>query len=208
MATLSFRITLLLLFPVMISVAQPVCTPVNLQCEYLVNPLGIDAAHPRLIWKLKDARKGAAQTAFQLIVGTDSLAVLKGNGNCWQTGQLNSAEQLVSYAGKQLQPFTKYYYAVKVWDHNKKPSPLSAVNSFETGMMNMNNWQGAWISDSRDVTVKPAPYFRETFTINKKIKWARAYIAVAGLYELYFNGTKIGNHRLDPMYTRFDRRTL
>ncbi|MDR2234411.1 MAG: glycoside hydrolase family 78 protein, partial [Tannerella sp.] len=37
---------------------------------------------------------------------------------------------------------------------------------------------------------------------------ARAYIAAAGLYELYINGEKIGNHRLDPMYTRFDRRNL
>ncbi|MCS3800844.1 glycoside hydrolase family 78 protein [Niastella sp. OAS944] len=208
MATLSFRLTLLLLFSVLFSVAQPVCLPVDLQCEYLKNPLGIDAVHPRFIWKLKDARKGAAQTAYQLIVGTDSQAVSKGAGDYWQTSQVNSDAQLVNYEGKQLQPFTKYYYAVKVWDHNKQASPLSAVNSFETGMMHMGNWQGAWISDSRDITVKPASYFRKIFTINKKIKRARAYIAVAGLYELYFNGTKIGNHRLDPMYTRFDRRTL
>ncbi|WP_315817590.1 alpha-L-rhamnosidase N-terminal domain-containing protein [Paraflavitalea speifideaquila] len=31
---------------------------------------------------------------------------------------------------------------------------------------------------------------------------------MAGLYELYINGQRIGNQRLDPMYTRFDRRTL
>ncbi len=126
----------------------------------------------------------------QLIVGTDSQAVSKGVGNYWQTGQVNSSAQLVNYEGQPLQPFTKYYYAVKVWDYNKQASPLSAVNSFETGMMHMGNWRGAWISDSRDITVKPAPYFRKTFTINKKIKSARAYIAVAGLYELYFNGVK------------------
>ncbi|HEY8896901.1 MAG TPA: family 78 glycoside hydrolase catalytic domain, partial [Niastella sp.] len=208
MATLALRITFLMLFPVLISVAQPLCIPTDLQCEYLKNPMGIDAAHPRLIWKLKDARKGAAQTAYQLIVGTDSQAVSKGVGAHWQTGQVNSAAQLVIYEGQPLQAFTKYYYAVKVWDHNKQPSPLSAVNSFETGMLHMGNWQGAWISDSRDITVKPAPYFRKTFTINKKIRSARAYIAVAGLYEVYFNGVKIGNHRLDPMYTRFDKRTL
>lgn len=201
------RLAIIVVLPI-ISTAQPVCVPVDLQCEYLKNPLGIDAAHPRLMWKLKDARKGAAQTAYQLIVGTDSLAVSKGTGNCWKTEPVTSSSQLVNYKGKQLQSFTKYYYGVKVWDQNKQVSPLSAVNSFETGMMQMSNWQGAWISDSRDITIKPAPYFRRTFTVNKKIRSARAYIAVAGLYELYFNGTKIGNHRLDPMYTRFDRRTL
>jgi len=40
------------------------------------------------------------------------------------------------------------------------------------------------------------------------VRSARAYIAVAGLYEVSFNGMKTGDHRLDPGYTRFDRRTL
>src|SRR5699024_3907801 len=40
------------------------------------------------------------------------------------------------------------------------------------------------------------------------IKYARVYIATAGLHELSINGEKIGDHFLDPMYTRFDRRIL
>ena len=40
------------------------------------------------------------------------------------------------------------------------------------------------------------------------MKSARAYVAAAGLYELHINGRKVGDHRLDPMYTRFDRRNL
>jgi alpha-L-rhamnosidase len=75
-------------------------------------------------------------------------------------------------------------------------------------MMNVKNWQGDWISDSRDVDLKPAPWFRKDFTTAKTIHSARAYIAVGGLYELYINGEKVGNHRLDPTYTRFDRRIL
>lgn len=82
------------------------------------------------------------------------------------------------------------------------------MNLFETGMMDIRNWQGAWISDGKDIHYKPAPYFRKKFTAAKSIKSARAYVAVAGLYKLYINGEKIGNHRLDPMYTRFDRRNL
>ena len=75
-------------------------------------------------------------------------------------------------------------------------------------MMDMKNWKGAWISDTRDIHLKPAAYFRKSFQAGKKIRSARAYIAAAGLYELYINGAKIGDHRLDPMYTRFDRRNL
>ncbi len=46
------------------------------------------------------------------------------------------------------------------------------------------------------------------FKTSKQIVSARAYIAAAGLYELHINGQRIGDHRLDPMFTRFDRRLL
>jgi len=184
------------------------CAVSALKCEYLLNPIGIDAAKPRLSWQLQDSRRGARQAACEVIVGTDSIAVAKGTGNIWQTDRMNKDLQLLSYGGKALTPFTKYFWTVKVWDKDGKPSTIQTVASFETGMIQQGNWKGAWISDSRDVNIKPAPYFRRSFSLNKKIKTARAYIAVAGLYELYINGDKIGNHRLDPMYTRFDRRTL
>ncbi|PSL47895.1 alpha-L-rhamnosidase [Chitinophaga niastensis] len=181
------------------------CTPIDLKCEYLVTPLGIDAAHPRLSWLLADTRTGAKQTAYQIRVATDSLS-LKTNP-AWTTGKVTAANILAVYQGKTLQPFTRYYWSVEVWDKDGRPSPAT-ITYFETGMMNSSNWKGAWISDGNDVKLKPAANFRKVFTAAKTIQSARAYIAVAGLYELYINGKKTGNHRLDPMYTRFDRRTL
>jgi alpha-L-rhamnosidase len=186
--------------------------PDHLRCEYLVNPLGIDVASPRLSWQLNDSRHGAVQTAYRLVVGTDSAAVASGQGNLWDTQKVRSGQILLSYAGETLSPFTKYFWSVRTWDKDGVES-APAVASFETGMMEMKNWKGAWISDGQhskgnDIHVKPAPYFRKEFKSVKKVKSARAYIAVAGLYELYINGEKIGNHRLDPMYTRFDRRNL
>ena len=186
---------------------QSQCTPSNLKSDHLENPIGIDNPSPRLSWNIDDARAGAKQTAYQILVGTDSLDVVSGKGNQWDTKKQTASDILVTYAGEKLSPYTKYYWKVKVWDMDNKES-TSSVNSFETGMMNIKNWQGAWIGDGKDINYEPAPYFRKQFTTNKTIKSARAYIAVAGLYELYINGEKIGNHRLDPMYTRFDRRNL
>lgn len=182
-------------------------SPINLRCEHLQNPLGIDAKHPRLTWMLDDNSQGVKQIAYQLVVGTDSLNVLKGEGDMWDTGRLESEDILAVYAGKPLNPFTRYYWSVIVWNQDKEKES-SAVNSFETGMMSVENWQGAWIGDGQDVNYEPAPYFRKKFSTEKTIKAARAYIAVGGLYELYINGAKIGNHRLDPLYTRYDRRNL
>lgn len=178
-----------------------------MQSEYLRNPIGIDTRNPRLSWQLDDKRAGGRQTAYRILVDTDSGAVAGGKGSVWNTGWVTSDSNLVVFNGQPLQPFTKYYWRVDVADQDKKQS-FGSVASFETGMMDMKNWQGAWISDNEDRNMQPTPYFRKTFVASKKVRSARAYIAVAGLYELYINGKKIGDHRLDPAYTRFDRRTL
>ncbi|WP_083421780.1 alpha-L-rhamnosidase [Arsenicibacter rosenii] len=186
---------------------KPACVPTGLQCEHLVNPLGLDTPAPRFSWRLDDSRRGARQTAWQLAVGTDSAALAGGKADSWQTAKTATNQGLVTYQGSSLKPFTTYFWRLTVWDKDGKPAS-SAIARFETGMMQQKNWLGAWISDVNNVDLKPAPYFRKGFTVTKKIRSARAYIAAGGLYELYINGEKTGNHRLDPMYTRFDRRTL
>ncbi|RNC65863.1 alpha-L-rhamnosidase [Proteiniphilum sp. X52] len=181
--------------------------PVGLKTDHLENPIGIDNPNPRLTWRIEDNREGARQSAYRVIVGTDSLKVLNGEGGIWDSGKMNSDRQLVTYAGNSLAPFTKYYWKVMVWDAWQNESK-SDIRCFETGMMDISNWQGNWISDGRDIHHASAPWFRKKFETGKEIASARVYIAVAGLYELHINGEKIGNHRLDPMYTRFDRRNL
>jgi len=183
------------------------CYSYHLTCEYLVNPLGIDVYYPRFRWKIDDKREGASQQAYSICVGTDSANVLDGQGDMWNTGKQMSDEMLISYQGKSLEPFTKYYWSVRVWDKDGKEGRSAPLASFETGMIEMGNWKGSWITDTTDVSLKPAPYFRREVEATRKIKAARAYIAVAGLYELYINGKRVGDHQLDPMYTRFDRRT-
>lgn len=184
-----------------------ICEPISLKCEHLNNPMGVDIPNPRLTWMLKDTRQGAMQTAYQLLVGTDSIAVSNNIGERWDTGKQSKSDIIVSYKGKRLDPLTKYYWKVNVWDKNGKPSS-SEISTFETGMMGRSNWKGSWISDHHDIHHKQAPYFRKAFEIKKTIQSARAYIAAAGLYELSLNGEKVGKNWLDPMYTRFDKRTL
>ncbi|WP_051292842.1 alpha-L-rhamnosidase [Olivibacter sitiensis] len=191
-----------------LSVAQTRIAITAFKVEHLQNPIGIDVEHPRFSWVLSDDRSDAMQSAYQIKVSTDSLGLAKGIGELWDTGKWLSSQNRASYAGKLLKPFTKYYWRLDVWDRDGEKTSSTIISSFETGMMNERNWKGAWISDNQGIEVKPAAYFRKQFTSNKKIKSARAYIAVGGLYELYLNGEKVGNHRLDPAYTRFDRRNL
>lgn len=182
------------------------CNPVNLRCEYLERPIGIDAI-PRLSWFIDDSRLGAKQQAYQIMISTDSLPLAAGKAGIWDSERVSSDRMLVTYSGSPLARFTKYYWSVTIWDKDGMKSP-SVISSFETGMMGIGSWKGSWISDGKSIDVKEAPYFRKEFVASRKIKSARAYIAAGGLYELYINGKKTGDQRLDPMYTRFDRRTL
>ncbi|WP_412467524.1 family 78 glycoside hydrolase catalytic domain [Pedobacter sp. KLB.chiD] len=199
----------ILLFILLFSGAQSVNATgiIRLKCEHLINPIGIDNPSPRLSWMMDDDRKGALQKAYRIIVGTDSLQLKHKINIQWDTDQVNSGNSLVTYKGRALMPFTKYFWKVDVLDQDNKLI-ASGISSFETGMMGAENWKGDWISDGKDINTRQAPYFRNVFESARQIKSARAYIAAAGLYELYLNGKKVGNHRLDPMYTRFDRRNL
>ena len=180
----------------------------DLKSEYLVNPIGIDVKSPRLTWKINDSRRGAIQKSYDICVGTDSAKVAAGKGSYWKTGKINSSNQMVVYDGNQLKPYQKYYWLLKVWDKNNQKIKSEKLASFEMGMMDINNWKGSWVSDSWDKNKKESPYFRYEFSTQKKIKKARVYIAAAGLFELYINGKRVGDHQLDPTYTRFDRRNL
>lgn len=131
------------------------CTPVALQCEHLRNPLGIDNPTPRLAWRLQDPRQGARQTAYRVVVGTDSAAVARGKGNVWDSGRRSTPDMLLTYDGPALQPLTRYYWQVRVWDKDQMPS-TSETASFETGLMQTHPWQGTWIDDGHDIHYRPA----------------------------------------------------
>ncbi len=54
--------------------------------------------------------------------------------------------------------------------------------------------------------VRPATYFRKTFTIDRPVRSARLYSTSAGYSEFYLSGQKIGSRILNPAQTDFDKR--
>jgi alpha-L-rhamnosidase len=188
--------------------AEKVQPAENLRCEHLINPLGIDCAAPRFSWRLPVSENNAVQSAYQIKVSADSLALLSGRSDVWDSFKVLSDVQSAVYKGAPLQSFTKYFWTVVYYDKFDNVSCVSPVASFETAMMSASDWQGEWISDGKSKDYKSAPYFRKKFSADKKIKSARVYIAAAGLFELSVNGAKVSEDMLNPMFTCFDRRNL
>jgi alpha-L-rhamnosidase len=164
----------------------------NLKCEHLIQPVGIDSPAPRFTWQIDSDKHGLKQISY-----TDNRWYRFGKSGIGERKCMGFAEdKYPTFACRvfrpPLSPFTRYYWSVKIWDEKNIPSKWSQPVSFETGMMEPANWRGDWISDTRDIHLKPAPWFRKEFDAGKEIKSARAYIAVGGLYELYVNGQKAG----------------
>ena len=182
--------------------------PYSLMCEYLSEPLGIDMSSPRLSWKIPVVKTDSVKSC-RVWVSADSMAVINGSGQCWDSGELPSDIRRIVYAGDSLQSWTKYYWKVGYKTKRENRFVCSLLSSFTTGMMSPQEWGDArWISDGHDKDYRPSPYFRKDFEVRRNVKHAYAVIAAAGLYELSVNGSRIGDHFLDPMYTHFDKRVL
>jgi alpha-L-rhamnosidase len=122
--------------------------PVQLRCEYMINPMGIDMPDPRFYWQLSSSVNGELQTAYELIVSSNRKYLSRNRGDMLSSGKVTSAENThIVYNGNSLQPATTYYWKVRVWGRNNKVSPWSDTATFTTGLFNESDWKGAqWIA--------------------------------------------------------------
>lgn len=122
--------------------------PIDLKCEYLTNPEGVDMQNPRLFWQLKSTENAQCQAAYQIIVATTKENIDKNIGDAFDSRKVNSSQNIqVVYKGKKLNPASEYFWKVKVWDKNKKVSEWSETAKFSTGLFSIDDWKGAqWIA--------------------------------------------------------------
>jgi hypothetical protein len=57
----------------------------GLRCESAVNPLGIDAAKPRLSWLLTSSKRGQKQTAYQILAASDENKLQSDQADIWDS---------------------------------------------------------------------------------------------------------------------------
>ena len=180
----------------------------RLRCEYLDNPLGIDTPQPRLGWVLTSSERGQKQAAYQILVASSEAALKKSQGDMWDSGKVASDETTqIRYAGQALASRQACFWKVRSWDQAGKPAESKPAR-WEMGLLQPSDWGAKWIARTTDTNSQPAPLLRRAFSLDRKVKQARAYVCGLGYYELYLNGEKVGDHILDPGYTRYDRRAL
>ena len=174
----------------------------NLRCENRINPLGIDALNPRFSWQLSADHRNVLQTSYEIRVSDPS-----GKINFWRSGKQQGTQSLfVPYEGLMLKPASVYYWQVRVWDNQGNVSDWSERAFWQMGLLDPGNWKARWIESglASDTVNGPAILFRKQFSVNKKITAATAFVTTHGIYEAYFNDTRVGNAYLTPGWTSYN----
>jgi len=197
-------------------------------CENLKNPIGIDIQQPRFSWQLISPLRNQYQTSYRILVSTSLEKIHQDIGDAWDSKRIKSEKSiLIPYEGKKLEPATKYWWKVKVWDSKGRSSGWSEISTFTTGLFNEKQWlEAKWIgyealADSlrlihgRYISVnspgniarqRPViPCFRKAFAAKKKVSSALLYISGIGHYEVSVNGINISDYFLSPGWTNYEK---
>lgn len=134
--------------------------PVDLKCESLKNPLGIDVIQPRLSWKMEsrqDTRsRGTLQTAYQILVASSPEQLARDAGDLWDSGKVTTRQSVhVEYGGKALSTREQCHWKVRIWDDKGSVSQWSKPVHWTMGLLKPEDWRARWImsdgSDSRSL---------------------------------------------------------
>ncbi len=190
----------------------------NLRCENKVEPLGIGTPEPRLSWTFASSVGGrsVSQAAYRILVASSADLLAHNTGDLWDSGKVDSALQNnIPYKGVGLKSSQTCLWKVQVWSLDGVAT-WSRASHWEIGLVRPEDWTGKWINDGRKSPSAdadfykddPAPMFRKEFNLKGKVRRARLYMAGIGYSEASLNGSRIGDHVLEPGWTKFDKRVL
>jgi hypothetical protein len=212
--------------------------PTQLRCEYRENPLGIDTETPRLSWVPESDERGQNQTAYHVLVASVSDVLARDQGDLWDSMKVASNETIqIQYRGSRLGLGQPCWWKVRVWDRQDQPSAWSDPATWTMGLFDSSGGNAKWIGPVPNKAAmadnpgrsecppeswfkwkaglaasgekpEPLPLLRREFDVPKPIR--RALVSVCGLghYELRLNGTKVGDHILDPGWTNYRKTCL
>ena len=169
---------------------------IRLRTEYLKDPLGIDIQKPMLFWNCEGGKK---QAAYRILAQTNGKTV-------WDSGKVSSSTMRAEFP-KKLVSRQRVEWKVKLWDESGE-GEWSEPAAFEMGLLTPSDWKAAWIAGNYRVNKKkryPVDCFQKQFTAIG-VQKARLYASACGLYEVRFNGVRVGDTVFAPGSTDYKKR--
>ncbi|NNM84937.1 MAG: family 78 glycoside hydrolase catalytic domain, partial [Phycisphaerales bacterium] len=136
--------------------------PFRLRCNWARSPLGVQQRHPRLTWMPPQRDILQGQANYQIQVAQSREAILQGHPLVWDSGKVPaSANFLPQYQGPAFEPFTHYYWRVRIWGRSGWRSQWSPAASWMTGPLHTADWQGEWITYHPQIS---NPFYSDGFS--------------------------------------------
>jgi alpha-L-rhamnosidase len=196
---------------------------VDLRCENLVNPLGVDTAKPRLSWRMeaRDQRSevsGQRQTAYRVLCATTPELLKEGSADLWDSGRVESDQsQYVTYGGKKLERGVPCHWSVRIWTalHSLGDGGDETGEASKWGepgvwtffdMTSDASWKAKWIT--QDYSGSAVPWMRKSFQLDVAPAKAYIYVNALGYFQLFINGKRVGNDEFAPHVGQYDKRTF
>lgn len=167
------------------------------------NPIGLEIASPRFGWRFEEAPANFVQEGYQIQISTDPAL----GSFVWDSGDTSTGDsQWVVYRGPRLEEKTRYFWRVLAWGGGVR-TPWSGIEWFETAPK-AGSWTAPFISPEspQEVRTSRPKALRKDFELPFVPAGARIRATALGLYELFLNGTRVGDAVLTPGWTAYQKR--
>ncbi|MCM1064508.1 MAG: glycoside hydrolase family 78 protein [Eubacterium sp.] len=170
--------------------------------DHTQDPVGVTGT-PGFAWILSSDRRSTMQASYRLEIALDEEFSRK----VFEIEEETERSVHHRYADFLLQSLTRYYWRVEVMDNHGEKSGFCAPGSFVTGLMGQGEWKAEFISaeSEADKDNSRGTYLRKQFAKKGKVREAYVCSTALGLYQLYLNGTRIGQDEMTPGWTSYHK---
>ncbi|WP_282147938.1 family 78 glycoside hydrolase catalytic domain [Algibacter lectus] len=168
-----------------------------------------DEVTPKFSWQPITKISEKKVIGYELLVADNKTDLENNNGNLLEltVTKIENGPWFYFDASK-LPSRTVALWRVRAVLEDDSRGAWSETFHFEIGLKNNSDWSGKWIGMQPELRQKSAPWFRNSFEINKTITKARLYVCGLGMHESWLNEKKIGNELLQPAQTDYNIRSF
>ena len=226
----TLTLILLTLLPALDTLAGSDLKCVDLRCEFLTNPTGVERMNPRFSWRVESEVRGQEVSARRILVASTVKKLEANEGDLWDSGKTPASRlRHFKYGGdgttlesklpdrtnaKPLHSGQQVFWKVMVWDQAKEMSNWSGPAHFTVGLLEEGDWKAEWISfddptplhrNKQELHLPPPHYYRGTFKTTRKVKRALVHATALGIYDLHLNGERVTGNYFAPGWTDYRR---
>lgn len=165
--------------------------------------LGIGSPSPRLSWRFNSSTPNWEQSSYELQIHHNVGSIPEHEAP--QSFKIESSDSvLVPWPAKPLKSRERAWVRVKAYGSSGRGDDDTEWSKWafvETGLLERSDWNATFIEAPKTLSfggsLRPA-LFRKEFKLETGVKSARLYVTAHGIYEVFLNGKKVGDHLLAP----------